>query len=173
MGRKPTAMQGRAGIETRTRIRRAAASDVRDLASLVSEYWAFEHIAGFERARVESGLCALIATPQRGGCWIAERAGSPAGYLIAVYLFSLEHGGTMAEIDELFVRPESRSAGTATALLMESEREMTIAGISRVQLQVGVTNERARGFYARRGFRARSDYELFDKRLPGGRNERE
>jgi hypothetical protein len=32
---------------------------------------------------------------------VAEQDGQLVGYLLAVYLFSLERGGLMAEIDEL------------------------------------------------------------------------
>lgn len=148
------------------KVRRAQLSDVADIAALVARYWEFERIAGFERARTKKHLTVLMSLPERGACWVAESAGAIAGYLIAVYVFSLEHGGTMAEIDELFVRPELRCDGTGSALLVESEREMRSAGLVRVQLQLGVTNDRARGFYERHGYRRRSGYELLDKPLP-------
>ncbi len=106
-----------------------------------------------------------MSLPERGACWVAQRTGMVAGYLIAVYVFSLEHGGMMAEIDEFFVRPEFRGDGTGSALLVEMEREMRSAGLVRVQLQLGATNDRARGFYERHGYRRRSGYELFDKPL--------
>lgn len=147
------------------KIRRARRSDVADLGALVEEYWAFEHIGGFERTRIERNLHALIAAPQRGRCWIAATSGAPAGYLIAVHLFSLEYGGLIAEIDEFFVRLEFRGAGTGSALLAKFEHETTKAGIVRVQLQLGVTNDRARGFYERHAYRIRSGYELLEKPL--------
>ena len=148
-----------------TKIRRAELSDVADIAALVARYWEFEQIIGFERARTEKHLSALMSLPERGTCWVAQRTGMMAGYLIAVYVFSLEHGGMMAEIDEFFVRPEFRGDGTGSALLVEMEREMRSAGLLRVQLQLGATNDRARGFYERHGYRRRSGYELFDKPL--------
>ncbi|MGO9037354.1 MAG: GNAT family N-acetyltransferase [Steroidobacteraceae bacterium] len=131
----------------------------------MARYWEFERISGFERARTEKHLSALMSLPERGACWVAQRTGMVAGYLIAVYVFSLEHGGMMAEIDEFFVRPEFRGDGTGSALLVEMEREMRSAGLVRVQLQLGATNDRARGFYERHGYRRRSGYELFDKPL--------
>ncbi|MGA2778391.1 MAG: GNAT family N-acetyltransferase [Steroidobacteraceae bacterium] len=146
-------------------IRRAQVSDVAAIAPLVAAYWDYERIAGFERARVEAHLSTLLSGPERGGCWVAEHDAALAGYLIAVYVFSLEHGGLMAEIDEFYLRPHARHFGAGSALLAESEREMAAAGISRVQLQVGVRNDQARGFYERRGYRRRSAYDLYDKPL--------
>jgi ribosomal protein S18 acetylase RimI-like enzyme len=146
-------------------IRCAQVADAVDLAALVEEYWAFERIGGFDRARVEKSLRTLAAEPGRGACWIAEHRGATAGYLIAVYMLSLEFGGIAAEIDEFFVRPAWRGTGVGAALLGECEREMRRAGIVRVQLQLAVANERARGFYRQHGFQQRSGYELLDKPL--------
>lgn len=42
--------------------------------------------------------------------WIAMDADKPIGYLLAVYVFSLEHLGLTAEIDEFYVVPEQRGS---------------------------------------------------------------
>jgi GNAT superfamily N-acetyltransferase len=149
-------------------VRPALIADIADVASLVERYWAFESIDGFDRAFVGNLLADLLADSGRGACWVAEAADSVCGYLLAVYVFSLEHGGMMGEIDELFVLPAYRSAGTGSALVRAAERGMVQAGIVRVQLQLGVRNERGRVFYDRHGFRPRAGYELWDKSLPVG-----
>jgi GNAT superfamily N-acetyltransferase len=159
------AREARTDMNATPKIRLARQSDVPNVAFLVSQYWQFEQIAGFDRAHIEKILSGLISLPERGACWVAENAETISGYLIAVYVFSLEHGGTIAELDEFFVRPEFRSGGTGAALLSESERKMRDAGIVRVQLQLGLTNSRARFFYERHGYRRRSGYELLDKPL--------
>src|SRR5271170_6202021 len=94
-----------------TVIRRARISDVDDVASLVRLYWEFEDIRGFDRSRITALLTGFLSQDLRGACWLAEGNGRPDGYLLAVYMFSLEHGGMMAEIDELFVVPDKRSLG--------------------------------------------------------------
>jgi ribosomal protein S18 acetylase RimI-like enzyme len=147
-------------------IRPATMDDVADVSPLVERYWEFESIGGFDRPRIETLLRALLSEPERGACWVAESDGRLCGYLLAVFMFSLEHGGLMAEIDEVFVSPEMRSAGTGSLLVAQAEHELAQRGLSRVQLQLGVCNERARSFYERRGFRRRAGYELLDKPLP-------
>lgn len=146
-------------------IRAAAMEDVADITSLVESYWRFESIGGFDRPRVESLLRGLLAKPQRGACWVAAADGRLYGYLLAVFLFSLEHGGLMAEIDELFVSSEVRSLGTGARLLETAERDLAERGLVRLQLQLGIDNGRARLFYERHGFRRRAGYELLDKPL--------
>jgi GNAT superfamily N-acetyltransferase len=147
------------------RIRAATASDVGALASLVEDYWIFECIDGFDRPRIESLLRSLIAEPALGACWVAEADGGLCGYLLTVFVLSLEHAGMMAEIDEFFVSGDARSAGVGSGLVSCAERDLAERGMVRLQLQLGVDNPRARPFYERHGFRRRAGYELFDKPL--------
>jgi ribosomal protein S18 acetylase RimI-like enzyme len=96
---------------------------------------------------------------------LAEAQGQVCGYLLAVFVFSLEHGGLMAEIDELFVSDELRSVGAGSLLLARADRDLAERGLTRLQLQLGVHNHRARHFYERHGFARRAGYELLDKAL--------
>jgi GNAT superfamily N-acetyltransferase len=158
--------------EGRASIRPAIATDVPALAELVGQYWRFEEIGGFSRQDVEALLAELIATPDLGAGWVATRGARLCGYLIAMYVFSLEHGGLMAEIDEVFVLPGERTAGIGGRLLDVAEAALEQQGCVRIQLQLGAGNEAARAFYHRRGYKERSGYELLDKPLgarAGGR----
>jgi GNAT superfamily N-acetyltransferase len=146
-------------------IRPATTGDIAGLAPLVQSYWEFEAIAGFDRARIETLLHTLLAAPQSGACWVAESQGRLCGYLLAVFMLSLEHGGLMAEIDEVFVSREMRSLGVGSLLLARAEEELGQRGLVRLQLQLGSLNERAGLFYARHGFRRRAGYALLDKPL--------
>ena len=150
-------------------VRVAVMEDISGIASLVESYWEFESISGFDRTRVETLLGQLLAEPERGACWVAEQGGRLCGYLLAVYMFSLEHGGLMAEIDEVCVSPECRSLGIGSLLVAGAERDLAQRGLVRLQLQLGVDNSRARHFYERHGFGRRSGYVLLDKPLDGGR----
>jgi GNAT superfamily N-acetyltransferase len=146
-------------------IRSATPADVTGIASLVERYWEFEAIAGYQRPRIEALLEQLLSTPDRGAIWVADAGAGPCGYLLAVFMFSLEHGGMMAEIDEIFVLPEMRSSGIGALLLAVAARDMEARGLRRLQLQLGVENHRGRAFYFKRGFVARAGYELLDKSL--------
>jgi ribosomal protein S18 acetylase RimI-like enzyme len=148
-------------------IRAAVTADIAGVASLAEQYWKFESIHGFDRPRIETLLRRLLAEPERGACWVAEVDGLLCGYLLAVFVFSLEHGGLMAEIDEVFVSAQQRSLGVGACLVAQAESELGRRGLVRLQLQLGVQNDRARDFYERHGFRRRAGYELLDKALQG------
>ena len=147
-------------------IRRIIAADIPAVLPLVEQYWTFEDIAGYDPARIGKELERLCADPRLGAGWIAEEKGShPLGYLLAVYVFSLEHLGLTAEIDEFFVLPSARDQGLGLALLQAAEAEFVRMKCTNVSLQIGRGNDAARGFYRRQGYSERSGFELLDKML--------
>jgi ribosomal protein S18 acetylase RimI-like enzyme len=146
-------------------IRRGVPEDVPQLVQLVSQYWRFEDIEGFDAAALSPLLKRLTAEPELGAVWVADAGGELVGYLIAVHTFSLEQKGPMAEIDEFFVSPEARTYGVGAALLDVAESDLAYAGCVCLQLQLSKENFRARAFYRRHGYREREGYELLDKPL--------
>ena len=146
-------------------VRQATLEDVATLLPMVREYWSFEHIAGFASRRVAATLSRLLSEPRLGVGWIASQDGVAAGYMLAVYVFSLEHGGLTAEIDELFVLPEYRGRGLGQGLLACAEAEFARIGCTNVSLQVSQDNHAARNFYCSRGYFPRAGFELLDKQI--------
>jgi GNAT superfamily N-acetyltransferase len=104
-------------------IRPVTAQDIPALLPLVEQYWVFEDIAGFDPARVGRELARACADPTLASGWIACAKGGAVGYLLAVYVFSLEHLGLTAEIDEFFVLPSARGKGIGDRLLGLAEAE--------------------------------------------------
>jgi ribosomal protein S18 acetylase RimI-like enzyme len=149
-------------------IRPVAAADIPALVPLVEQYWIFEDIAGFDAARVGREIGAMLADPRLGSAWIARAKGQAVGYLLAVYVFSLEHLGLTAEIDEFFVLPSARGRKVGEELLRLAEAEFVRRKCTNVSLQLGRGNERARAFYRRQGYGERAGFELLDKMLPRG-----
>jgi GNAT superfamily N-acetyltransferase len=150
------------------RIQQLTTNDVPDLLPLIAEYWAFEAIPGFEPQPVAIQLNRLLSEPGLGAGWIAVVETVPVGYLLAVYVFSLEHLGLTAEIDEFYVLPAQRGGGVGAALLKAAESEFARIGCTNVSLQLARKNDSARKFYYRHGYTERSGYELLDKMLQGG-----
>jgi GNAT superfamily N-acetyltransferase len=150
-------------------LRQTTIDDVPQLMRLVEEYWALEAITGFDPALVSAQLTRLFSEPRLGCGWIAFSDRAAIGYLLAVYVFSLEHLGLTAEIDELFVLPDQRGHGVGLKLLSAAESAFIHAGCTNVSLQLSRGNDRARAFYHRQGYTERSGFELLDKTLPGHR----
>lgn len=149
-------------------IRRATIADVTSLLGLVEEYWRFENIPGFDPARVGLQLRRLLTEAHLGNGWIALNDDAPVGYLLAVYVFSLEHLGLTAEVDEFFVQPRVRAMGIGGKLLQAAEAAFVSAGCTSVALQLARSNDPGRAFYLRHGYSPRAGYELLDKILTAG-----
>jgi GNAT superfamily N-acetyltransferase len=147
------------------RIQVGKLADVSQIVVLMEEYWGFEGLAGFEAARMSELLAHVLAQPHLGTIWVAREANELVGYLIAVFVFSFEYQGLVAEIDELFVRSQARRHGIGTALLDAAEMSLADAGCTCVQLQLGTDNRGAQDFYHRRHYAARTGYRLLGKPL--------
>lgn len=147
------------------RIRPATVDDLADLLDMIERYWSFENLPGFDARRLDPPLKRLLSDPGLGGGWIARAGGEAVGYLLAVYVFSLEHFGLTAEVDELFVLSGHRGSGIGSALLQAAESAAAGAGCTNMSLRLGWDNDKARAFYGRHGFRERSGYRLLEKEL--------
>lgn len=146
-------------------IRAAVVADAPRIAAMVGRYWQFEGIEGFDAVRAEATLTRLLREPQWGACWLAEVDGVACGYVIAMVMLSIEFGGVMAEIDELWLAPEQRGSGLGRALLQTAEQALTARGCTHATLLLGSDNSAARSFYRRLGYRERTGYEVLGKVL--------
>lgn len=146
-------------------IRQATSNDVPILLPLVEEYWRFEGISGFAPNLVAAQLERLLSEPRLGAGWIATTSGIGVGYLLAVYVFSLEHLGLTVEIDEFFIAGALRGRGIGAEFLEVAELQFQRVGCTNVSLQLSRNNSFARKFYRRHGYEERSGYELLDKML--------
>ena len=146
-------------------IQAATIEDIDSLLPMVEQYWRFENIEGFDPARVRTLLTRVLEDASLGRAWIARVYGEPAGYLLAVYVFSLEHQGITAEIDEFYVIPQHRGLGIGASMLAAAEAQFRIEGCTNVSLQLGRSNEAARKFYQQHGFEDRAGFEVVSKIL--------
>lgn len=143
----------------------ATTADIERLLPLVEQYWRFEAIEGFDARRLAVLLQRVVSDESLGHVWLAEVDGNAAGYLLAVYVFSLEHQGLTAEIDEFFVGPAYRSLGIGSQLLASAEATFRLRGCTNVALQIGRDNDEARAFYRAHGYADRAGFDLVDKDL--------
>ena len=151
-------------------IRAVATADIPALLPLVEQYWIFEDIAHFDAARIARELGRVCADGSLASAWVAFSRGQAVGYLLAVYVYSLEHLGLTAEIYEFFVLPSARGRRIGDELLKLAEAEFVRRGCTNVALQLGRGNERARLFYRAHGYGERAGFELLDKMLPDRRS---
>lgn len=132
--------------------RRATADDVASLC-FVPEH--VEGIASISRHALES-IFAL------GSAFIAEVEGGYAGQVMFRHYVPVDDDRTFVQLYMLYVQPEYRSRGIATALLSLVEDFAAGLGAEGVILAVSTANEFAKQIYVRRGYVAFSEqcYEV-------------
>lgn len=84
-------------------------------------------------------------------CFIIEKDGETAGYMLLAYTFSQEAGGKTAWIEEIYVLPQFRSNGLGKEAF-EFIKTNIEPHCARLRLEVEEDNLRAKKLYASLGF---------------------
>lgn len=127
---------------------------------LVAAFHAHESITSSAQDRA-SALAAILAAPERGAVWISERNGTPAGYAILVCTISLEFGGRIGTLDELYVRPDGRGQGMARCLVKSALTHADATGLRAVFLEADRENPGLAGLYGGFCFLRRARYDQY------------
>ena len=94
----------------------------------------------------------LLADPARGRAWLVITDGETAGYVVLTLGWSIEYGGRVAMVDELFIEAAQRGGGLGTWVLGRMKAEARKLGVRRLFLEVESYNRRAKALYARCGY---------------------
>ena len=106
------------------------------------------------RRAVEAGDVEIIAD-------LAE--GRIVGVLVLAYRLNVSASGHFASIEDLYVRPEARRQGVASALLEAVNERCAARGISYVEVQV--EDKEAEDFYAALGYEPEEDVRVLSLSL--------
>ncbi len=113
-----------------------------------------------------AALDGLLADPARGRLfWIDREART--GYAAITFGWSLELGGLIAFLDELFVSPEHRGKGLGRRALADLPAALSPDAPAALLLEVDRADTRLQAAYARAGFVPRDRYLLMSWPLDG------
>src|ERR1700687_835781 len=136
---------------TQLTIRPATHSDLARMLPLIEAYYKFDSI-DFDARVVRPALSRLLGDKSLGRGWVADAAGSLAGYAILTYNYDLEFGGTEGIITEFFIDPNYRREGLGARMITTVREFCRSARIGTIELQVSRANRPARSFYQALGF---------------------
>jgi len=111
-----------------------------------------EHRLPADADGIARGIELALAPQSPAWLWLAERAGRAVGIFLANQIVSVEQGGTVLWIEELYVVPEARRTGVARALLERICDEARRRGVRGVDLEVVPTQAAAFALYRALGF---------------------
>jgi GNAT superfamily N-acetyltransferase len=132
-------------------MKKATIQDVSALVELMTEFYA-EGDFPLNRGRAEEVFRQLLENENLGQVWLLEDEGSVVGHLVLVWRFSLEYGGRIAVVEDLFVRPGFRRRGYAREGLLKARELCGVMGIRAMLVETGFDNPAAQQLYERVGF---------------------
>jgi GNAT superfamily N-acetyltransferase len=110
-----------------------------------------EHRIALSLDDLSKAVRGLISDEGRGTLLVAHDP-EPIGVAVLAYTWTLEHGGLVAWLDELFVLPEHRGRGIGRALLRRALEVAKEKGCRAVDLEVDSEHAEAERLYRREGF---------------------
>jgi GNAT superfamily N-acetyltransferase len=148
------------------RIRPAGPGDVDRIYELIIELATYERSADKVESTVEDLRAALCAPEPALFGHVAEAGGQIVGFALWFVNYSTWSGKHGIYLEDLYVRPEMRGAGTGKALLATLASICVQRGYKRLEWWVLDWNTPAIGFYESLGAMAMSDWTV--NRLTGG-----
>ena len=142
------------------------AATLADLPLLASLERANYETAGlpYEEGPARQALQQLVTTARLGRVWWVDWEGTPIGYVVLTFSFSVEFQGQCAVLDEVYLLPEHQGKGHFKHLLALVEAHCWRWGVRTLRLEVKTDNARAQRAYQKAGF-AVDDRILMTKRL--------
>jgi GNAT superfamily N-acetyltransferase len=138
------------------------------LLDLVNELFEYEVLSPCP-IETQDALQQLIKNPELGQAWflaITEQDHTILiGHVILSYSFSLEFGGRMAIIDQIYLKPEWRNQGIGTQFFPLVEHQLHKVQTKAISLEVNIGNKDARRFYERHEFTPHRQFCVMTKRL--------
>lgn len=111
-----------------------------------------EHDITIGRDALRAAIVGLVSKRERGAILIARRGARPVGIAVLAYTWTVEHGGLVTWLDELYVVPELRESGLGTRLLRDAMDHAKRDGCIAMDLEVDVEHARVESLYVRYGF---------------------
>ena len=142
-------------------IRPAKEEELEELLPLMRAYCDF-----YESTPTDEGVLTMARTlinePSQGAVFIARQDGRAIGFATLDWKWSMLNGARIGYLEDLFVHPEARGAGTADALIQICADRCRELGMPVLEWLTAPDNHRAQKVYDRTGAEAETyvEYDL-------------
>lgn len=91
-----------------------------------------------------------------GAIWLIGPARAPLGYVLVTFAWSIEAGGMVGWISEIYMRPSVRKRGIGTETLHAVAVALRAGGVKALHAELGAADNPLLHFWKRVGFRSDS-----------------
>jgi ribosomal protein S18 acetylase RimI-like enzyme len=132
---------------------RVLAAGPREAGRLVEAVRRFHGESGREVGPAQAmAVHALCSDPSLGRAWMLADKRRDVGYALAYWRHSIDHGGRVAVLDDLWIDAALRGRGLGRRLMEAALADMSACGARAVVLEADPADAPAMSFYARLGF---------------------
>lgn len=142
-------------------IRRAVPADGPAYLALVRALASFEQLPGPDPAAEARLIADAFAEPPRYELWVAERDAAIVAYAVTFATYSTFLAKPTLYLEDLFVHPDARRGGVASAVLAHLRAEAEARGCGRFEWMVLDWNTDAQQLYARIGAEEQAVWRLW------------
>ena len=127
-----------------------AAQEVAAMLPFAEQYYQEDHLQ-FDPVRFKRALTSALEL-ERGSAWWLCIAGERVGYALLMDGWSIEFGGLITTLDEIYVSPAARGKGVASQAIIALRDQFWARGGVSMNLETTPNNFRAQKLYRRLGF---------------------
>jgi GNAT superfamily N-acetyltransferase len=102
--------------------------------------------------RAAEAFATLLADDRLGHVWLIQADSQDVGHVVVTFCHSMEYGGLIAFVDDLFIQKPFRHAGLGTSALTEVRAFCANRGVRAIYVETGRDNTAALALYRRMGF---------------------
>lgn len=119
---------------------------------MMDEFYAeSDHV--LNHARATEAFSSLLADERLGYVGLIQADHEDVGYVVIILCHSMEYAGSIAFVDDLFVRLPFRRNGLGTAALSAVRALCAQRGIRAIHVETGEDNPAAQALYGKAGFK--------------------
>ena len=126
------------------------AAEIAAMLPWAAQYYQEDHL-DFDAARFQHALNSALEL-ERGSAWWLCVAGVRAGYALMMDGWSIEFGGLVSTLDEIYVLPEWRGKGVASGAIVSLRDQLSARGGVSMNMETTPDNLNAQKLYRRLGF---------------------
>jgi GNAT superfamily N-acetyltransferase len=131
-------------------------ASIEDEASIIPMAHAFHSEDGHPLAvGSEDAIRAALRGHELGQVYLVESENQVLGYFVLCFTLSIEFGGLVVILDDLYLKPESRGKGIGQFLLKEIKKLAKTKNAVQIFLEIEHENLRANKIYLQSGFKIR------------------
>ncbi len=125
--------------------------------SLMSRYHQESNLR-YDDAHRDDVLDPLLTGSPLGAVWIIGPQRAPLGYVMVSFGWSVSHGGMVGWLNEIYIRQSVRNRGIGTEVMHAIAVSLRQAGLRAMHVKLDQTNEGAKAFCKRTGFKPTDDH---------------